>query len=74
MDDNLRRLSTVEPRGDLSMLLLTLMTPSGSFSFPRSRTTTASDLLAVRTRIIGKRSEDVGVAALLLQLREQERQ
>lgn len=74
MNHNFRRLSTIEPRGDLSMLLLTLMTPTGRLSLPRSRTPTASSLFTERSRVIGKRSEDVGVAALRLQLREQERQ
>lgn len=74
MNHNLRRLSTIEPRGDLSMLLLTLMAPTGRLSLPRSRAPTASSLLTECSRVIGKRSEDVGVATLLLQLREQERQ
>lgn len=56
------------------MLLLTLMTPSGCLSLPRSRTPTTSSFLTERSRVIGKRSEYVGVATLLLQLREQERQ
>ena len=55
VDDMVRRLTTIEPRGNLSMLLLALMTPSGGLTLARSRTSTASDSLVVGTGVIGKR-------------------
>lgn len=72
MHDNLRRLTTIEPRRDLPVLILTLMTTTGRLSLPRGRTTTATDLLVVGAGVIGERGEDVGVPGLLLQLREEE--
>lgn len=71
MHDNLRRLTTIEPRRDLPVLILTLMTTTGRLSLPRSGTTTASDLLVVGAGVIGERGEDVGVPGLLLQLGEE---
>ena len=55
VNDMVRRLTTIEPRGNLSMLLLTLVTPSRSLTLARSRTSTASDSLAVGTGVIGER-------------------
>lgn len=55
VNDMVRRLTTIEPRGNLSMLLLTLMTPSRGLTLARSRTSTASDFLAVGTGVIGER-------------------
>lgn len=49
------RLSTIEPRGDFSMLLLTLMTTSGGLTLTGRRTTTSSNSLIVRPRSIGQR-------------------
>lgn len=65
MDDNIRRLTTIEARRYLSMLLLTFVTTARGFTLARSRTTTATDTLVVGRGIVGERGEDVGVAGLL---------
>lgn len=62
---NIRRLTTIEMRRHFSMLLLTLMTTSGSLTLPRSRTTTPPDALVIRGGIVGERGEDGGVAGWL---------
>lgn len=74
MHDNLWRLPTIKPRRHLPMLFLTLITTSRGLPLPRPRTPTPSDLLAIGARVVRKRGENVGIAALLLELREQERQ
>lgn len=53
--DNLRRLSTIESSRNLSVLSLTLVTPSGRLSLTGRRTATSSDALAVSPRVIGER-------------------
>lgn len=63
--DDIRRLTTIEARRDLAVLLLTLVTTSGRFSLARGWTTTAANALVVRCGIIGKRGENGGVAGLL---------
>lgn len=72
MDDNLRRLATVEPGGHLSVLLLTLVTAARGLSLAGGGTTTASDSLVVGAQGVGERGEDVGVASLCLELGEKE--
>jgi hypothetical protein len=52
---NLRRLSTIEPRGDFSMLLLTLVATSRGLTLTGRRTTTSPNSLIVRPRSIGQR-------------------
>lgn len=74
MYDNLRRLPTIKPRRHLPMLFLTLITASRGLTLPRPRTPTPSDPLAIGARVVRERGENVGIAALLLELREQERQ
>lgn len=71
MHDNLRRLPTIKPRRNFPMLLLTLMTAPRRLSLPGRRTPTPSDSLAVGPGVVRKRGENVCVAALLLELRNQ---
>lgn len=63
--DDIRSLTTIEASRDLAVLLLTLVTTSGSFTLAGSWTTTTADALVVRCGIIGKRGENGGVAGLL---------
>ena len=74
MHNNLRCLPAIKPRGHFPMLFLTLMTTSRGLPLPRCRTPTPSDPLAVGAWVVRERSENVGIAALLLELRQQERQ
>lgn len=66
MNNNIRRLTTIKRSGDLSMLLLTLVTSSGGFTLTGGRTTTSSDALVVGALGIGERGEDVRVPTLLV--------
>jgi hypothetical protein len=72
VDNNVGRLTTIEPGRDLSMLTLTLVTASRGLTLAGSRTTTAADTLVVGRRIVGERGEDVRAA--LLELRDEEGQ
>lgn len=63
--DDILRLTTIEARRDLAVLLLTLVTTSGSFTLAGGRTTTAADALVVGCGIIRERGENGGVAGLL---------
>lgn len=75
MHHDVRRLTTRKPRGHFTVLLLTLVTSSGSLTLTGSGTTTSSDAFVIGSRVIGERGQDVSVAALLLlELREEERQ
>lgn len=71
MHHNIRRLTTIKARRDLSMLLLTFMTSSRGLSLARCWTTTASNTLVVGPRSVGDGSQDVSIAGLL-ELREEE--
>lgn len=73
VDDDIRRLTTIEMRRNLPMLLLTLMTTSRGLTLARSRTTTTADALVVRGGIVGERGEDRGCAGGL-ELRGEEGQ
>lgn len=66
MHHDLRRLTTIKPSGDFTMLLLTLVTSSGRFTLSGGRTPTSSDALVVGALRIGERGEDVRVPALLV--------
>lgn len=63
--NDIRRLTTIEARRDLAVLLLTLVATTGSFTLAGSWTTTTTDALVVRCGIIGKRGENGGVPRLL---------
>jgi hypothetical protein len=66
MNDNLLRLSTIEPSRDFSVLLLTFVTTSGCFSLSGGRTTTSSDPLVVCARVVGQGAQDGRIPSLLL--------
>jgi hypothetical protein len=55
MNNNLRRLTTIEPIRNTAVLLLTLVTTSGGLTFPGGRTTTSPNALVVGARVIGER-------------------
>lgn len=59
-----RRLTTLEPRPDFPVLLLTLVTSSRRLALARRRTTTDSDSLLVRSCIVGQVGEDGCVPGL----------
>lgn len=54
MHNNIRCLSTIEPRWHFSMLLLTLVTPSGGFTLAGRGTATSSDPLIVGSGGVGE--------------------
>lgn len=62
VDDYIGRLATIEMCGNLSMLLLTLVAASGGLALARGGTTTTTDALVVRGRIVGERGENGGGA------------
>lgn len=69
MHDQLRRLSSIEPRRHLAVLLLTLVPSSRRLALARRRTATLADALVVRSAGVGEAGEDVCMPALLLVLR-----
>jgi hypothetical protein len=64
MLDDQRCLATLEPRLDLSMLLLTLVTTTRCLSVSRRRTTTNSFLHMNSTGSVGETAEDRRIAGL----------
>lgn len=58
MLDNQRRLSTLEPRPDVSMLLLALVAPSGRLAVPGGGTATDSLAFFVRALVGRQAAED----------------
>lgn len=66
MHNTLRRLTTIEVIGHFSMLLLTFVTSSRSFTLSRRGTATSSNALVVCSGVIGEGAQDGGIASLLL--------
>jgi hypothetical protein len=74
MDDLFGGLTSVESRGDLSMLLLTLMTATRGFALSGCWTTSSSNLLVIRARCVAEVAEDRrGATLFVLRLRRDER-
>ena len=68
------RLTTLEPRVDLAVLLLTIMTSSRGLSVTRRGTTTDSLLLVEGAGVVGEVAENRGVSGLERQAGEVGRQ
>lgn len=64
MADSQRRLTSLEPRIDLAMLSLTLVTTTRCLSVTRRGTAAYADALVVRALVLGKVREDGGAASL----------
>lgn len=64
MLDDQRSLTTLEPRLDLSVLLLTLVTSSRRLSVARRGTATDSLLDVHGARVVGEAAEDGGISGL----------
>lgn len=62
--DNQRRLATLEPRLNLAMLSLTLVTSSRSLSMPRGRTSSHALLLLDGAFVVRQVAQDRGMASL----------
>jgi hypothetical protein len=58
MADDERCLATLEPRLDLSMLFLTLVTATGRLAVAGRGTATSPDALVVGALVVGKTGED----------------
>lgn len=59
---NQRCLATLEPRLDVAMLSLTLVTSSGRLALAGRGTTTESDALVVSSLVVAEAGEDGGIA------------
>lgn len=66
-----RRLTTLEPRMDLSMLPLTLVTPSGRLALARRRTTANPNPLLVRPLVVRQAGENGRIPGLYRERGEQ---
>jgi hypothetical protein len=76
MHDMVRRLPAVEARWSLVVLFLAAVATAGGLALAGGGAAASADPLVVGARVVGEGGEDVGVAALVLQLqlREQGRQ
>lgn len=76
MHDMVRRLPAVEARWSLVVLFLAAVATAGGLALAGGGAAASADPLVVGALVVGEGREDVGVAALVLQLqlREQGRQ